>query len=1682
MMFPVFSPLAEASLPFPSGLQLWLDSTQEVYSDNGSTLATEGASVARWDGQSANSNQLLQTDISRQPIWRDRALNFNPGVDFQNTGAVSDYLETEFPALGQLNANGQNGKTLFVVAARRGLGDSNSAFYLGPEDLAEANTGYVFEIDQDTRVHGRYFGDTDSASYAAFDGQAESDQANIFTFSHDTGQANRDHSYSINGNVIVASQPPLLTNPDLVPDLDLERLLLGSRISPEGFKSNHFDGLIGEVVIYDGDLSLPTRQAVQSYLALKYGVTLSPDDDQPIEDGDYVSTSNQVVWDNSEKSDFHTNVAGIFRDDSIPVQQRISSSQDSHSLVTIATSNDFASPNSDPSRTDLQNNTYLVWGNNDQSATAWTNEATPDGFFRLGNNESDARAWMVQETGSVGEVYVQANTNAISSVQFPELPVGAVLQLLVAENCDFENAENFPMTNTSGTLWSTDIAVNLDNNDCYTFGYEDPNSEPENPETVALNVELLTPNGDQDLGPFEVTVSCQNGDSETFNLNGGETVQFEYPLGIPIDCSVSQNLTPAQAVVFTETFGDDQGADDGQIALFESLQADGLTFTVVNTITNPETVTLNVEVLAPNGDNGVGPFSVAINCQNGDSHLFVLNGGSTASFEYPANTAIDCQVTQTLTETQTGIFITDLGRNILNSNSDNIGGETFTVTNTFIETGTIDLNLSLTTPNGGQDLGPFEATITCVNPDFNQVFSLNDGETVTFQYPADIEISCFVGQNLTPIQTALFTEAFGDDFTIDNGQINVDNSTAADGTTFTIVNTLNNSAAGTIDLNLNLSTPNGDQDLGPFEATITCTNADFNQVFSLNNGETVTFQYPLGIPIDCSVGQNLTPAQAAVFAETFGDDQGPDNGQIALFESSQADGLTFTIVNTADISPDAIDINLRLDLPDGGEVYAPFAVTVSCASGEVFNFNLSGGETVSFTQPEDQPVDCRVTQDLTALQLTKFTEAFSDDFGPNNGAIITDDALSADGSTLVVTNSLLSFVNCDIEIGASIWNGRSNTDPEQTVLLEQAGETIVFDISTVDGQWVNRLNAGQVAFDETVNGTYTIMPDRSLFDLELFFASLSNSAVGNFTLTYENGDVITNAPFEVINDTIVRNNPVGDFTADLNDDTLATVVTIDGAQYLQDPISNGNSSQAAARITFPDVPTTPGINEVTKIEFEVLNNGQSTSSLGVFGLRTGFEILNEEVCEALSEPELPAFDAPAPASSGGAPVRYVVEVCDELTGETSTRFPFRDRSVAQDPAFDEFQSCVANRFNKTGYECAAEWALNKGYQTGACSTVEETNLIPTDVPEEIFEEETIPVEENFQNKLIEEASFDRDEVNWNRIENNLQQIEAYPLTGKVPGWLRDKYDAHSVLPRDSADDRYYEPTVNLLRQGIIDGHSTDGGMHINLPLRRSELAKILAIGTEARKDYTGPNSMGDVSTDTWYYPYAESMVRAGILTTNRLGNFRAEEAVSLGHYMTALGRAFNLESTKANFIARNLIGAEIATLDFEEVLTRGQAFDILTRVLNMVDRNNFAAEDQVVLSIPQKGINNLPASNTVITDPSVWLDDLSNIGAAHTYDPDNDNYVVFAHSSIWEGDPTPYGPVMENLIGGMEVGEIIEMTTNEGTAKYRVVGSQLVDPSQVDTANDSASNVDLIIFTCGTDYLNERWVIKAERI
>ena len=195
-------------------------------------------------------------------------------------------------------------------------------------------------------------------------------------------------------------------------------------------KSNESsDSRIGEFIIFDKKLSDVEICKVESYLASKYGLTVSDNDGGT--GGDYVSTGGTTYWDASASSAYHNDVIVIGKDNSTLLNQKQSKSKDDSLKIFIST---LAADNSSNSGTISNDEAFIAIGHNGgkQHASDAVSSEKPSGI-----TSRIEREWKITNTNFTNAFSIEVEWDISSSVDLSDL------RLLVDDDGDFSNASSY---------------------------------------------------------------------------------------------------------------------------------------------------------------------------------------------------------------------------------------------------------------------------------------------------------------------------------------------------------------------------------------------------------------------------------------------------------------------------------------------------------------------------------------------------------------------------------------------------------------------------------------------------------------------------------------------------------------------------------------------------------------------------------------------------------------------------------------------------------------------------------------------------------------------------------------------------------------------------------------------------------------------------------------------------------------------------------------------------------------------------------------------------------------------------------------------------------------------------------------------------------------------------------------
>ncbi|MER3320202.1 MAG: hypothetical protein RIB79_18040, partial [Allomuricauda sp.] len=349
-------------------------------------------------------------------------MNFNPVVNFDGSGTGQ--------AL-HFRSNSRRDITVFIVFKARGAGNSAETQRL------------LFGGDVD--VHHRSANSNDwttNLSLGVADG-------NTFSVGRTWNPLNMldPGEFYVSGGIDLLGEPSigafnrvvgvnaelLITHVNGIQDISINRnhpladntLFYFNRLGKH-FNSNdsnrNLTGDIAEVLLADFSLGNNLRQRVQSYLAIKYGITLNAVGSLGSINGNtsynYLASDGTVIW--TVDPNYRHDIAGLGKDRykdvggalslRYNIDQRISKSVNSDAIVTMSTNTDFSTDNLDLTRTEIDgqivgqpdgtpnDHNFLMWGNDNQSINSSALELPPG----LGITSRIGREWRIQAVRTPG--------------------------------------------------------------------------------------------------------------------------------------------------------------------------------------------------------------------------------------------------------------------------------------------------------------------------------------------------------------------------------------------------------------------------------------------------------------------------------------------------------------------------------------------------------------------------------------------------------------------------------------------------------------------------------------------------------------------------------------------------------------------------------------------------------------------------------------------------------------------------------------------------------------------------------------------------------------------------------------------------------------------------------------------------------------------------------------------------------------------------------------------------------------------------------------------------------------------------------------------------------------------------------------------------------------------------------
>lgn len=466
---------------------------------------TGAASITVTDGQAPYAQ--LETTPTGSISNYNRTLNFsgNSFSGMSNTNLQGLSLSSVPNLLDNANSNSQ--------------GSFFSAFYL-PQPTASNGHMMLYNEGSDAiqlrnlMLKGRIaLGLLTSNSVNASRDWNETFLPNIISY-----RGNRSNSSSMN-SFVKGEVIPITTIPSQ--SSGIQGLYFG--YSPT-IATSAYNGYLHEFIFFNRDLTDIEMSKVHTYLAIKYGSTLSNAGGGT--NGNYVATNGNTIWNASNQTQYHNDVIGIGRDDAEGLNQKQSHAFDDSTRIYI---NNLAAYNELNTGVFANDISYVLLGHNTQKlcGTLLSSVESP-----LGISSRIAREFKVTKTNFNQsfnwDIRIDTCNNFSNNLLIENL------RLLVDDDGNFTNAQVFDQTSgITFTVINEIITVNnisslqIPNNSTryLSIGYVD----------VSFSIETTDPLCNGQLGSMvfqventtqPINVEYNDGTStiQLYNVSSGDTL------------------------------------------------------------------------------------------------------------------------------------------------------------------------------------------------------------------------------------------------------------------------------------------------------------------------------------------------------------------------------------------------------------------------------------------------------------------------------------------------------------------------------------------------------------------------------------------------------------------------------------------------------------------------------------------------------------------------------------------------------------------------------------------------------------------------------------------------------------------------------------------------------------------------------------------------------------------------------------------------------------------------------------------------------------------------------------------------------------------------------------------------------------------------------------------------------
>jgi hypothetical protein len=438
-----------------SNLKFWLKADSNI------GTSSDNTNLSSWQEKTTSSTKDAKAKLGKEPKFLHNTtnnVNFNPVIHFNGANAMA-------------GGQGFNNLDMFIVVKPTNTVNYQTSVmdtYCGDDiinnkpiqdvtgfTLGASSFRFTSEILSYNQAANNNYGVAETGTTKKYSG------INIFN-----PNFNGLTKMGINNNGLLVSNTEKLSGTGYVPYKDIinSRYWLGA----SEYFGPSYDGDILEIINYSVSNNTTNRRRIETYLAIKYGITLGNNGTSL----DYYNSSstNAATSIYDAGAGFNYNIAGIGRDDVSQLYQKQSKTENTTDDVTIGLGNIY-DKNSDNPNTFVGDKNYLVWGNDNGSLLARPAVVVniSSGIPGLTSNVefiSVGRTWRVIETGgNVPSCKVSLPSTLLTSTITPP---GDFL-MFISNTPQFNPTSEYRIMRVNGSKLETNY--DFDGTKYITFGY-----------------------------------------------------------------------------------------------------------------------------------------------------------------------------------------------------------------------------------------------------------------------------------------------------------------------------------------------------------------------------------------------------------------------------------------------------------------------------------------------------------------------------------------------------------------------------------------------------------------------------------------------------------------------------------------------------------------------------------------------------------------------------------------------------------------------------------------------------------------------------------------------------------------------------------------------------------------------------------------------------------------------------------------------------------------------------------------------------------------------------------------------------------------------------------------------------------------------------------------------------------